>query len=329
MSDQWFEGFVKPALSASYTLHSSEIYGKISVVGERTYGSVPELYGSDVSSFGPDDAVVGWRSGMLIGSTDNVVDVSAGRVAYRIGTGMLLWDGAAEGGSRGGYWTNARKAFAFGTVARARPGPHTLEAFYLVRDELPESDTGTRLWGANYELAATDHTTLGVTYMRFAAHRDVKPGRDGLNVLNVRADGSPVRSIPDLSFAFEYASERNGHALHANAWTLQGAYELSTISWKPKLSYRYASFQGDDPKTPANEAFDPLLPGFSDWGSWWQGEIAGEYFLSNSNLISHQIRAHLTPRESIGARRDRVRLQSRSACRSCRVRDRNARRVRG
>ena len=42
LSDQWFEGYVKPALSASYTLASdSEIYGKVSVVGERTYGSVP------------------------------------------------------------------------------------------------------------------------------------------------------------------------------------------------------------------------------------------------------------------------------------------------
>ena len=42
-------------------------------------------------------------------------------------------------------------------------------------------------------------------------------------------------------------------------------------------------------------------PGFSDWGAWWQGEIAGEYFLSNSNLISHQLRVHLTPSESLGA----------------------------
>ena len=40
LSDQWFEGYVKPALSGSYTLaSSSELYGKISAVGERTYGS--------------------------------------------------------------------------------------------------------------------------------------------------------------------------------------------------------------------------------------------------------------------------------------------------
>jgi hypothetical protein len=56
LSDQRFEGYVKPALSASYTLaSSSELYGKVSAVGERTYGSVPEAFGADVSSFGPED----------------------------------------------------------------------------------------------------------------------------------------------------------------------------------------------------------------------------------------------------------------------------------
>ena len=69
---------------------------------------------------------------------------------------------------------------------------------------------------------------------------------------------------------------------------MQGAYELSEVTWKPTLSYRYAAFEGDDPTTAANETFDPLLLGFNDWGQWWQGEIAGEYFLSNSNLISHR-----------------------------------------
>ena len=56
-----------------------------------------------------------------------------------------------------------------------------------------------------------------------------------------------LSSAPDLSFEFEYAAERNGEALDSDAWTLQGAYELSDVTWKPKLSYRYAFFQGDDP----------------------------------------------------------------------------------
>ena len=56
---------------------------------------------------------------------------------------------------------------------------------------------------------------------------------------------------------------------------------------------------GDDPNTVRSERFDPLLPGFTDWGNWFQGEIAGEYFLANSNLHSHQIRAHVTPSDTL------------------------------
>jgi hypothetical protein len=301
LSDQWFEGYVKPAISGTYRLQSSsEVYGKVSVVGERTYGSAPELYGPDVSSFGPEDAYIGWRSGKSMGDTENMVDVTFGRTQYTLGHGLLLWDGAAEGGSRGGYWTNARKAFEFAVVGRVRPGgPHLGEFFYLDKDELDESDSGTRLVGGNYQFAYGENTTLGATYMKLFAHEDIRPGRDGLNVFNLRAYTAPLTRLPNLSVEFEYASERNGEALDSNAWTLQGAYQLENVTWTPKLSYRYASFQGDDPATSANEAFDPLLLGFYDWGTWWQGEIAGEYFLSNSNLISHQYRAHVQPTASI------------------------------
>jgi hypothetical protein len=300
LSDQWFEGYIKPAISGTFrTRSSAEIYGKVSVVGERTYGSAPELYGPDVSSFGPEDALIGWRSGKSIGSSENLVDVTVGRAQYRLGHGYLLWDGASEGGSRGGYWTNARKAFEFAAIGRVKPGPHLGEFFYLDKDELDENDSGTRLLGGNYEYKYGENTTLGASYMKFFAHEDIRPGRDGLNVFNVRAYTAPVAQFPDLSFEVEYASERNGEALDSNAWTLQGAYQLSDVTWKPRLSYRYAFFQGDDPNTTANEAFDPLLLGFYDWGTWWQGEIAGEYFLSNSNLVSHQFRAHVQPNDAI------------------------------
>ena len=106
-----------------------------------------------------------------------------------------------------------------------------------------------------------------MTYLKFFADDAFRPERDGLNVFNFRAFIAPIPKLPDLSFEFEYALEDNGDALDSNAWTLQGAYELSEVAWKPKLSYRYAFFQGDDPTTPTNEAFDPLFLGFNDWGS--------------------------------------------------------------
>jgi hypothetical protein len=171
-----------------------------------------------------------------------------------------VWDGAAEGGSRGGYWTNARKAFQFVAVGTYARGLHKAETFYLDKDELEESDSGSRLWGLNYEAQPVDKTTLGVTYMRWFSDAELKPGRDGLDVFNLRAYTAPFTA---------------------------------------QVSYRYAFFQGDDPETVGNEAFDPLFLGFYDWGTWWQGEIAGEYFLSNSNLISNMVRLHVTPNESI------------------------------
>src|SRR5215470_5131183 len=153
--------------------------------------------------------------------------------------------------------------------------------------------------GFNYELSLGEATTLGATYLRAFADGDQKPTRNGLNVYDLRAFTAPFSSLPGLSFEAEYAREHNGNLLDSTAWTIQAGYELS-VAWKPRLSYRFAFFQGDDPASERSEAFDALFLGYYDWGSWFQGEIAGEYFVSNSNLISHQIRLHVAPSERIG-----------------------------
>jgi hypothetical protein len=297
LSDNWEESYVKPALSGSYKLNTGELYGAISAVGERTFSAPPPLVGSEASSFQVEDLYAGWRSGTALKVGENALDFKVGRAQYRIGQGYLLWDGGGEGGSRGGFWSGARKAWAFAAIGSFKPKKHTFEGFYLDRNEVPESETGTRLWGGNYEYAFNEGNTVGASYLHF--NSDSLPLRDGMSVFNARAYLAPFNRLPDLSFAGEFAREENGDLLGSTAWTAQGAYQLSKLHWTPKLSYRYAFFEGDDPATPKDESFDMLFPGFSDWGSWWQGEIAGEYFLSNSNLISHQIRLHLTPSESL------------------------------
>ena len=135
---------MKPALSGSHRLtSSSELYGKLSAIGERTYGAAPRLVGSDYSSFQVEDLAIGWRSGHAFERLgENALDFSAGRVPYSIGHGLLLYDGAADGGSRGGYWSNPRRAFQFGVVGRFKPGRHRVEAFYLDKDDLPEEEDG-------------------------------------------------------------------------------------------------------------------------------------------------------------------------------------------
>src|SRR5882672_61575 len=267
LSDNWFEGSITAGIGGDYTLaNSSQLYGKVSGVGERTYGASPSLVGDDHSSFDVEDLYVGWRSGNSLGSLgENALDFTVGRTQYKLGHGLLLWDGSSEGGSRGGYWTNARKAFEFAAIGRFKPGKNTVEAFYLKRDELPESNTDSKLWGLNYEYAFNENNAVGATYMKWSAN-DNAPQRDGLDVYDVRAFIAPIPNLTALSFELEYAKEDNGDALDSEAWNALVAYQLDTV-WKPKLSYRYAFFQGDDPGTVKNEAFDGLFTGFYDWGT--------------------------------------------------------------
>ena len=273
--------------------NGSQWFGKVSGVGERTFGAAPPLVGGDASSFGVEDLYIGWRS-----AEEHGFEFTVGRAQYKLGHGMLLYDGVSEGGSRGGYWTNARKAFELAGIARYTPGNSTIEAFYLDRDELPESDSGSKLWGLNFEYAIGEDTVLGATYMSWSAKEDMAPQRDGLDVYNLRAYTAPFPNLKQLSFELEYAQEDNGDLLDSTAWNALAAWQFDD-AWKMKLSYRYAFFEGDDPDTVENEAFDGLFTGFYDWSTWWQGEIAGGYLISNSNLISSQLRLSAKPTESI------------------------------
>jgi hypothetical protein len=298
LSDNWLESYIKAGLSGDHSLQKgSAFFGKLSVVGARTFSAPPTLVGEDASSFMVEDVYVGWRSGTSLAAGEDALEFTLGRAPYKIGHGMLLADGAGDGGSRGGFWSGPRKAWEYAAIGRFNAHGHSVEAFYVDRDEIDDGDTGTKLSGINYDLTLGEHSTFGLTYIK--AKSDTNEARDGMDVYDARAYTAPLPSIPDLSFELEYALEENGSALSATAWNAQVAYKLSKVSWTPQLSYRYSLFEGDNPDTARSEGFDSLFPGFHDWGTWWQGEIAGEYFLANSNLISHQVRLHLVPNEFV------------------------------
>lgn len=290
LSDNWMEGYVKGGFSGTHKLSGGgEFYAAVTGVGERTYNAPPPLVGGEASSFDVEDLFIGWRN--------ETFDVAVGRTKYQLGHGLLIYDGASEGGSRGGFWSGARKAYEFAAVAKAKFGPTSVEAFYLDRDELPENDSASATWGANVEYSWNEDNVIGATYASWTAN-GLRPERDGMDLINLRAFLTPFPSLKALSFEFEYAQEDNGELIDSTAWNALVGWQFDG-AWKPKLSYRYAFFEGDDPGTTANENFDGLWTGFYDWGAWWQGEIAGEYFLSNSNLLSHQLRLHAKPTESI------------------------------
>src|SRR2546430_6345200 len=129
LSDNWFESYVKPAISGTLHTKKGEFFGKFSGVGERTYSTPPPLVGSEASSFKVEDLYLGWRSGKLLSMGENALEFTLGRSQYKIGRGLLLWDGGGEGGSRGGFWSNARKAWRseerrVGKECRSRWSPY-------------------------------------------------------------------------------------------------------------------------------------------------------------------------------------------------------------
>jgi len=293
----WAEGYVKPSISAVLPTGKSELYGALAVVGERTFAAPPPLVGSEASSYGLENLYIGWRSGKSLSIGENAIDISLGMEPFKLGQGLLLWDGGAEGGVRGGYWSNARSAWLYAAIAKFNLKASTIDLFALQRNPVPGYDQKNKVYGINYQLMLGTATTLGATYMHLA--NDSLAYRDGENVYNLRAFTSPFRSLPDLAINAEYAYEDNGNLLSSNGWYAEIGYTFSKVAWKPVLSYRYAWFEGDNPSTTKSEAFDPLFTGFYDWGTWWQGEIAGEYFLLNSNLISNQIRLRATPNDKL------------------------------
>lgn len=290
LSDNWMEGYVKGGLGLTHKLSGGgELYAKVTGVGERTYHAPPPVVGGEASSFDVEDLYIGWRN--------EVVDFVVGRTQYKLGHGMLIHDGGSEGGSRGGFWSGARKAFEMAAIAKVTLGSTKIEGFYLDRNELPESDSESETYGLNVEYSWSEDNVVGATYTTWSAN-ELRESRDGMDLLDLRAFLTPFPSLKALSVELEYAMQDNGDLIDSTAWNAQLGWQFGS-AWSPKLSYRYAVFEGDDPDTVANESFDSLWPGFYDWGSWWQGEIAGEYFASNSNLVSNMVRLHASPTESI------------------------------
>jgi opacity protein-like surface antigen len=171
LSDNWMEGFVKGGFSGTHKLNGGgEFYGAISGVGERTYNAPPPLVGGEASSFDIEDLYLGWRSGDMLGLGENALDFVVGRTQYKLGHGMLIYDGASEGGSRGGFWSGARKAYEFAAIGRVHAGPTLIEAFYLDRDELPESDSASATYGVNFEYSWNERQHPGRQYTSWTAN---------------------------------------------------------------------------------------------------------------------------------------------------------------
>ena len=296
-TDNWQEAAVEAGFAGEYPLAQGTIFAEVSLIGTVTFGDDASGFTVDESpsEFKIEQGHIGWRSGNTFSSLgEDAVTIQGGAFDYMIGTGLLIADGGSDGGDRGAWWIGARKTFKSSFLAKLETGPLLAETFYLENSARTGANEG-RAYGVNaeYEFSSAG-VKSGFTWFDVAARgRTTGPGYD---VISLRGDWSPVEN---LTFSGEYVTQDVDDGADPEGWYLKGAYQLAETTWQPEFSYRYATFDGDDLNTAKDESFRGAAYGFSDYGSWYQGEIAGNYPLDNSNLQSHLLRLQLFPNNDL------------------------------
>lgn len=296
----FFEHSNKGGLNADLDLeHYGKLTGRVSAIFTMTGGGLNaaatnhgDLQARDYSI---EDGYVEWSSGELFPSLgEDALTVIGGRYDYQIGDGFLFYNGASGGGNRVAAWLAPQHAFAQSAILRFNSHGVTVEGFYLSPNDKP--DTHTELVGVNTGLRLFETIEMGLTYANIIRSDTVE--RRGLDVLYWRGEGRPFRNVRDFYLATSVAVESNGNRVsNALGWYVTPSYTFSQLPWQLTLYYRYASFSGGGDN--GNRNFDPLFYGMSDWGTWYQGEILGNWIVSNSNLNSHQIRLNLVPNDIV------------------------------
>lgn len=302
----WAEGFVHAGLYGITPLSESvSVYGGISGIFSGSAGQ--ELFTNRTRGyFGVEDAFVGIVGGTTTDQGDRlVVNASIGRQRFGISDGFLIANTASNGASRAALQSNPRWAADMLGLVQVRYNNTKVEAFWLDPDELPEIDTRTKIVGVNAETRLPGGFELGATYLHVPQSgfnyftTTATLSRQGLQVYNGRIRWQPNPAGAGPFIAAEAALQRNPRInMQAFGWTTEIGFAFaSTLPWSPTLSYRYASFSGDNPATARFERWDPLLSGEN--GERWVQGINHFKIFQNSNLSTHRIQLRLRPHQQV------------------------------
>ncbi|RLA04993.1 MAG: hypothetical protein DRQ47_02305 [Gammaproteobacteria bacterium] len=295
--NNWAEQAIEFGFSAQTSAFGGTLFGELTAIQTRTYGEDASGLGigvTDPSAILIEQGYVGWKSGEgFFGLAADALTLKAGRFDYSIGSGLQISDGGADGGDQGGWYLGARNAFKKAFLASLNTDSLLLEGFYLENQPRKGGVIGT-VYGSNLEyLFEPLGLTFGATYFDVNDPNSFDFG--DFNVISLRA----TWETPDQDFILDVELVKQGEDADGEGYWLNGSYQWQDTIWSPTLSYRFAHLSGDDLSTTADERFRTVAYGFSDYGSWFQGEIAGDYLLENSNLDSHLIRLQLTPTQTL------------------------------
>lgn len=297
----WGETYLKPSIAFERQIGAQwRLYGGLSAVGARTLGA--DIF--DINNKGRvllENGFLGLRYGQP--GTGFYADLSAGPQPYRIGSGMLIADGAQDGFERGALIFGPRQAWAMTGIGKLGYGPFSAEAFYLDASEYASNNMKTEIAGVNFLYAPQPGRMLGVTYVKvlasLAPYPKAAPGgvgipavlldaRKNLSFLHGYGRWNPIPTLPSLWVAGDFAYQWNDR-INQRAWAARAeiGYAFTTLPFAPTLSYTFQTFSGDNPNTGRLERFDPLFYDGSPTG--WATGYNGSFVFINSNVNAHRI----------------------------------------
>ena len=283
---------VKPGLKTQINLPNSHIYSGVSLVAATT--SLDGEISGQVAKSGDqaldfDHSYIGWKN--------SVLDISVGAQDFTIGDGFIIGDGNYnQGAENGQYWIGAFSAWRNSFVVRLNFKKFLTELFWLRTDN---DFRDGRIVGANFEYRDDRYGELGISTVH------VLEG-DAFNLRGMQAwsfrvaDFRPVR-IKGLKFFGEWVLQKGvddqagGRKNAAFGWYIENEYHVPLGFYTPIINYRYSNLSGDDLETEKNEGYRGLYYTIfkRGWDTWYQGEIAGEYHLFNSNQITQMFKLKL------------------------------------
>lgn len=300
----WLEGYGMAGLYAiarivrPLDLH---LYGGLS--GIAAFSAGRELFTAQSRlRLGAEDAFAGVVGGGR-DAADRIYSYNAtfGRKSFVLGNGWLIVNTAMNGQVRAALQLNprwaARQLFQIG----GRYDKFMGQFFRIRPDELPTLDSRTVLNGVNAEYAPNEWVQAGAAYLavprsgrQYYLHDGKVASRRGLRVWNLRLYGNPPAGRPGPFYKAEVGWQRNAHFdMRAYAWYMHLGWNFARTAGTPALSYRFAYFSGDDPRTAAYERWDALYTG-GNGEQWVQG--ANMYkIVQNANEMTHLIQLSWMP----------------------------------
>ncbi|HIK18293.1 MAG TPA: alginate export family protein [Leptolyngbyaceae cyanobacterium M33_DOE_097] len=279
------------------------VYGAFSFTESATLA--PDIFRSDVRFYG---AIEKGYGGFLYAQKGSPIsfNISAGRQNFQLNRNFLFGQvlGAANALERGASFLNARTVYDNAVLANLRLGKFLVQGFYLNPNELPIADTKSRFAGVNLKYNDNQNIEAAIAYITIPQSNSTylfpdgqKLKREGLQVINPRLRLTSLFGVEGLWVESEYAYEWNSNfAMSAHAGYIWTGYTFQDLPWQPSISYRFAAFSGDNPKTDSYERFDFLRGG--GLGDWLQGINLAKVY-NNSNVFSHRVELKIKPTSTL------------------------------